>query len=190
MAYKVITPPSVEPVSVAELRVHRRLDALDTTENALIATCISAAREWIERYIGAAVAEQTVEIALDAYPTGPIELPGGAVSSVTSVKFFDSAGSEVTLSNLLYTLDDYSTPNWLLMAYGTTWPTTTYTNANAIKVRYVVGSGVCPAPVKAALLLLAGHLYENREEVSASQTFALPLGVKALLASYRVNLGF
>ena len=188
MAYKVITPPSVEPITVAEFRLHQRLDPDDTTEDTAIAGFISAAREWTELYLGFAVAEQTVELALDGYPDAAIALEGGPVSAVTSVKYIDASGVEQTLSNTLYALDDYSTPNWLTMAYGTYWPTT-YSVANALKVRYVIGSGTVPASIKAAMLLLAGHLYENREEVSSVQAYSVPMGVKALLTLHRVNMG-
>ncbi|RYE43965.1 MAG: hypothetical protein EOP24_26315 [Hyphomicrobiales bacterium] len=188
MAYKVITPPPVEPITVAEFRLHQRLDPDDTTENTAIEGFISAAREWTELYIGFAVAEQTVELALDAYPSGAVALEGGPVSAVTSVKYLDASGVEQTLSNALYALDDYSTPNWLTMAYGTYWPAT-YAAANALKVRYVIGTGTVAASIKAAMLLLAGHLYENREEVSSVQNYAVPMGVKALLSLHRVNMG-
>lgn len=44
--------------------------------------------------------------------------------------------------------------------------------------------------IKAAMLLILGHLHENREEVVTGTTAtALPSGAKALLFPYRVGLG-
>jgi predicted HD phosphohydrolase len=46
--------------------------------------------------------------------------------------------------------------------------------------------------IKAAVLLIAGHLYRNREDVISGQTAAavqLPLGSRALLQPYRVGMG-
>lgn len=44
--------------------------------------------------------------------------------------------------------------------------------------------------IRAAILLLAGHLYRNREEVVTGQTVAqLPVGAHALLWPYRVGIG-
>ncbi|WP_183027658.1 head-tail connector protein [Variovorax sp. UMC13] len=44
--------------------------------------------------------------------------------------------------------------------------------------------------IKAAILLILGHLHENREEVVTGTTATtLPIGAKALLSPYRVGLG-
>ena len=48
---------------------------------------------------------------------------------------------------------------------------------------------VMNASIKAAILLLAGHLYANREAVTQPQAFEVPWGVKTLLLPYRVNMG-
>ncbi|ANN78913.1 head-tail connector protein [Bordetella flabilis] len=46
--------------------------------------------------------------------------------------------------------------------------------------------------IKAAILLLLGHLYRNREDVISGQTAAavqLPMGSRALLQPYRIGMG-
>lgn len=56
-------------------------------------------------------------------------------------------------------------------------------------VRYRAGyaDGQVPAPIRHAILLLVGHLYENRMAVTAATAMgAMPLGVDALLSPYRV----
>lgn len=40
--------------------------------------------------------------------------------------------------------------------------------------------------IRAAILLLAGHLYENRIAVMEKQTYAVPMSVDYLLAPYRL----
>ena len=50
---------------------------------------------------------------------------------------------------------------------------------NAVKVRYV-GGDMKPA-VRAALLLIVGHLYANRESVSPGNLTVVPMGANALL---------
>jgi len=42
-----------------------------------------------------------------------------------------------------------------------------------------------PAPLMAAVLLLTGHLYENREASGTTPLAALPMGVDRLIAPYR-----
>lgn len=48
---------------------------------------------------------------------------------------------------------------------------------------------VVNSSVKAAALLILGHLYANREEVAATSVAKLPMGALNLLYPYRVGLG-
>jgi hypothetical protein len=48
------------------------------------------------------------------------------------------------------------------------------------------------APIKAAVLLFVGHLYNNREAVTMERLnmpMELPMGVKWLLGPYRIEMG-
>ena len=48
---------------------------------------------------------------------------------------------------------------------------------------------VINAPIRAAILLQCGHLYEHREAVSDKPTSALAMGVQYLLDPFRSSLG-
>jgi len=48
---------------------------------------------------------------------------------------------------------------------------------------------VTNAAIRAAVLLMAGHLFRNREAVTAENAKELPLGVTQLLWPHRVGLG-
>lgn len=198
MAYKIITAATTEPISLVEARNHLRVEPFGSPEvhpdDAQIEMFISAAREWCEQYTGRALAVQTIEMALDAFPDDDIELPLTPTTSITYVKYVNTAGSEITLSNDYYALDDYSKPNWLLLLQGYEWPETS-DGANSVKIKMVVGNTTSniPKPIKAAMLLIIGNLYENRQEdlVGGSRvTFnSLPLGVYNLLQPYRLEVG-
>ncbi|MBA7592232.1 hypothetical protein ES708_34410 [subsurface metagenome] len=61
------------------------------------------------------------------------------------------------------------------------------------KAGYIFGEGVIPAhliipePIKQALKLIIGHLYENREEVLVGKTaIRIPLSAESLLGPYRI----
>ena len=43
--------------------------------------------------------------------------------------------------------------------------------------------------IRAAVLLILGHLHANRETVTSQQTYALPVGSQSLLWPFRVGLG-
>lgn len=47
-----------------------------------------------------------------------------------------------------------------------------------------IGGGEWPAPVAHAILLLAGHFYNQREAVSSAQMHEVPCGLTALLLPY------
>ncbi len=183
MGYQVITPPT-EPVTLADARLHLRVT--DTAEDALIGVWITAAREACEHYTQRSIGSQTLELRLDEFPDGAIDLPRSPVTAITSLKYIDTNGTEQTLAPSAYTLDTFSHTSWVIRAYGTEWPET-LDAANVVRVVYVAGAATPPATVKAAMLLTIGHLYENRESVVIGQTaIELPLGVKALLDTVRV----
>jgi hypothetical protein len=46
-----------------------------------------------------------------------------------------------------------------------------------------------PAGVKAAILLMLGNLYENRESVANAQSYERPQSATYLLTPHRINMG-
>jgi uncharacterized phiE125 gp8 family phage protein len=183
MGVKVITP-ATQQITTAELRVQSRADPLDTTEDASFVGWLAGAVKLAQHETGRSIGTQTLELALDAFPTAcPIPLPSGPVTSITSIKYIDTAGIEQTLSSALYTLDDYGLQARAVLAYGAAWPATQVV-ANAVKVRYVAGD-LDPA-VKTALFLTVAHFYENREASTDLDLKELPLGAKQLLGTVKV----
>jgi uncharacterized phiE125 gp8 family phage protein len=174
MGLKVITPAS-DVLTLAQLRLHLRLISDPHPEDALLLANLAAAVQYCEHYTGRSIGEQTLELALDAFPSGPIELKQGPAISIESIKYLDSAGIEQTLSASAYTLDDYGLQHWAIAAGE--WPDTGG-YANAVKVRYVAGN--LPPAVQSALLLTVSDLYENRDQAELSR------GACALLDTVKV----
>ena len=180
MGVKVITPAAAA-IPTAELRAHCYALAAD---DAQLEGFLAAAQAYAEHYTGRAIGTQTLELALDSFPDGAIELPRGSVTGITSITYVDEAGVTQTISNTLYALDNYDALQcWAVPAVDTSWPTPGAV-ANAVKVRYVAGD-VTPA-VRAALLLTVGHLHANREASTPTAMQELPMGVKALLDTIKV----
>ena len=75
----------------------------------------------------------------------------------------DGFGQTIDASN--YTVDDKSRDGWVVPVAGFAWPPT-LAAINVVTVRFRAGNATVPAPLKHAVLLLAGHLYENREAVT------------------------
>lgn len=148
MALITITPPAVEPVSLAEVKDAGRIDG--TEFDAQIALLIPSIRLQAEHNLGRRLITQTVELVLDEFPCEDIDLLLPDVQSVTSVKYRDSTGTEQTYISTAYSLDSDSTPCWLLPV--TNWPSTG-DYANAVRIRYVVGYGPAAADVPANIRL-------------------------------------
>lgn len=213
---KVIVAPTEEPITIAQARAHLEAAAyedsdVDPIDDAMIEGWLGAAREMCEQFLGLSLARQTLEIAMDSFPTlaldggTAIELPRGPVLEV--VQIMTPADDEFTSDDVdsdeaadaavfadgevnpdQYTLDNYTNPN--RVAPVSSWPVIT-TATNAIKIRYLAGYGEdsdgepMPRAARAAILVTLAHLYANRGD----EAVELPPTALALLRPLRVRLG-
>lgn len=90
MTWVVATPPGAEPVTLAEARLHLKADDGVTADDTLITSLIVAARRHIEQVCERALMPQTWRVSLDAFPSGAIEVPGGLVRVIDSLKYVDT----------------------------------------------------------------------------------------------------
>jgi len=189
MALKLITPPATEPVSLAEVKTHLRVDITDDDD--LITALVVAAREYCEAFQNRAYITQTWELTLDEFPETPLVIPKPPLQSVSSVKYIDYEGTETVFDAANYIVDTSSEPGRLTLAYGVTWPTVTLQRLNGVKITFTAGYGDSasdvPQTVKQAILLLVGHWYENREaSLVGSVSREIEFAVHALLWPERV----
>lgn len=185
MHYKVITAVSTEPVTLAEARLQIKADS-DTSEDNLITGWITAVRQLAEQYTGRALAPQTLEVALDCFPSSQerIDLPMSPVTSITSIKYTDTAGVEQTISSSAYALSLYGDARSVAPTYGNYWPSTQDV-PDAVRIRYITGYAATPEVVKSALRLMIAWLNENRgSEIQPNDI--QPPAAKALLNTVKV----
>ena len=195
---KNITQPTEadEPVSIEDCRSHLEAQYyyesdVDPQDDHMILSWMIAAREYCEAFTGLIIARRTVEVALDDFPMEAIELPFAPLVSLTYIYAGDDSDSEV--SPLLYDVDDYSVPPRIVPV--TDWPTVTAAT-NLIKIRCVAGYGndsdslPLPFQLRAAILLILGHLYQNREDSTDKAISTIPTGADALMRPLRLRLGF
>lgn len=182
MGLKVITPVATEPVTLAEAKLHLRVD--HSTDDTLISSLISAAREECEHLLERALAPQTLRLSIDAFPADGIELPRPPVTSIESIQYVDTDGATQTLAGSDYYLDDEQEPSWVVPAYGVVWPDTR-DEANAVVVTYVAGYTDCPDVIRAWILLRVGTLYCTREADSDKPALPSPFADR-LLDRYRI----
>lgn len=197
MGLTLVTPPTIDPISLSEAKAHLRVAIAD--DDGLIAGYILAAREHIENETRRAFLTQTWDYTIDyCWPCERvggsykrrIVLPRPPVQSVTSITYIDLNGATQTLAANQYKLAKADTGEWFIEpAYGVTWPSVRNEMA-AVTVRFVAGYGAnpgdVPEPLRQAILLLIGHFYENREAVGAANLIELPFAVASLVFPYRV----
>lgn len=196
--------PTVEPVTLDQAKSHLRVESDD--DDALIATYIQAAREYVEQQTNRAVLQQTWRLSLDCFPQrlrcpvppgvslgtscrirGGILLPKPALIAVTSITYLDYTGSRQTLDPSMYSADA-GLPAMLAPAYGTYWPAAA-PQPGSVQVTYTAGYGstatAVPATVQLAVLVLTTQFYDNRDVVIVPGS-PTALTVDSLLASETV----
>jgi len=194
MKYNSVTRvagPAVEPLTVAEAKLHLRVDISD--DDAYIGTLITAAREWVENYLDRTLITTQLILRAAEFPTEELELArppmvasGTATAVVITYTLADT--TTATLSTALYRVDRTSTPGNVAPIINGTWPSDVIEDANAVAVTYYAGYGPTsasvPATIRHACLMLIGHWYESRSTVLVA-TISKPLefAVESLLAS-------
>jgi uncharacterized phiE125 gp8 family phage protein len=192
---------TVSMISIEDCRKHLRLTDDGNSPPAhydddLVLGLLSAAREFVEGYTGLALTPRTLEIQLDKFPLNEIMLPVAPLVSLVSVKYLDEDNIQQTVLNTDCVLDTFQRPGWLLPAVGITWPSALDV-VNAVAIRYNVGFSLrtdaqtlpLPKTLRVSVLLLLGHLYENREQSTEASLQEIPLGIQSLCDLYKIRKG-
>ncbi len=159
---KRLTPPTEEPVTVGEAKLHARID--EDADNAAVMGFIKAARELAETYTRKAFVTQTWQMFLDDFPAcSEIELPRPPLSSVTHVKAYDDADAATVFASSNYFVDTATQPGRLVLRDAASWPDAERV-ANAVEVQFIAGTTVdlVPQAIKQGIFNLVAWLYEHR----------------------------
>jgi uncharacterized phiE125 gp8 family phage protein len=191
MSTRVITPPTVEPVDIEEMKLHLRVR--DGADDTLIKAQMIAAREYCEEHLRRTLVETEREYYSDRFPSSEILLPMPNLLSVSEVAFQDPATGIYDTSLVEGTdfeVDTISVPGVVFPSYGLSWPSARLTR-NSVRITYKSGygstAGSVPGAIRAAIRLLVSNLYENREPTAMTAIVqAVPFTVKALLGPYRL----
>lgn len=181
MSLELIAPPAAEPVALAEMKAHLKIEHSD--EDALIAGFAAAARRAVEARGGLALIAQGWRLTLGRPPQGAIALPRSPVFALDGVFLLAKGGAAEPVDPTLY---DYEIgPRGRLVLSGVSWPARL---VGAVRVDFTAGwagASSVPEELKLAVKMLAAHFYENREGAAAERVFATPLAVDALIAPWR-----
>ena len=184
MTYALITPPVAEPLTLAEIKAHLRIDG--SAEDGLLTGLIKVAREHLERTTGLALISQGWRLYLDCWPqSGVLEISRGPVVSIEAVHAFDELGEESEVALAGHVLDGLCRPARLWLRES---PVARQA-INGIEVDFTAGFGESGADVpdtlKRAMLVHAAHCYEFRGAVPIEmQPASVPEGYDLLVAPF------
>ncbi len=205
---QIATQPTLEQITLEQARLHLRLDSYgsppETADDQWILDTIPAAREWCEFYSGRSLAPQVIDLILPRFPHAwfdqswdHIPLPMGPIAGVESITYLDDTGVSTVADLTTYVVDVSSDIGYVYPVINTSWPTT-QARPNAVRIRYHAGYTTVgespndmplPKRFRSAMLLVLGHLYENRENTTELSLDMLPLGAQSLMDGMRLRLG-
>lgn len=211
---KLVTGPTVWPVSANELGAHLRLNQSGGSypEEALLLDLIKGATEFAETETGLVMLEQTWAHYLDEVPVTSdglgwwdgvrdgaigqehprfLELTKGPLISITSIKSIDDADDEHTFDPDNYYADTVSRPGRVVLRDSVVWPTN-IRSVNGLVVTYKAGFGTTAANVpfqlRQAIKVIAAHWYENREGLTMDlSAMNVPGSAWDILGKYKVR---
>ena len=157
--------PTLSVVTVDEAKAHLR----DTSNenDGQIALYIEAATEEAEQYLGRGLLTQTWKAVLDHF-TNEIPLPMAApLQSVTSVKYYDTDGTQQTLATTYYDTDTLARPGKVVLKPEQSWPSLQSERRNGrVEIIYVVGwtdASLVPERIKQGIRQYVAYLELDRD---------------------------
>ncbi|WP_425071044.1 head-tail connector protein [Sagittula sp. S175] len=172
---------------VAALKEHLRLGSgfsETDLQDAVLASFLRAALAAIEARTSKALIQRGFVVTFEDWQERTVQkLPIAPIAAVTEITLVDGFGAAQTVAPSAYRLvKDNFAPK--LRSVGT-FPSVP--KDGAIEVRFQAGYGATfdavPADLQQAVLLLAAHYYEYRDETALSQG-CMPFGVTSLIARY------
>jgi uncharacterized phiE125 gp8 family phage protein len=187
MTYAQTTPPSAEPLTLAEVKAHLRLDGNE--EDALLTSLIRTAREHLERETGLCLMSQGWRLYLDHWPKdGVIPISKSPVQAIQTVIVYAADGSAAEVSLEDHLLDRAGRPARLWLKN----PPTPGQAVNGIEIDFAAGYGEAgtdvPDTLKRAMSIHIGHMFAFRGVVSPeNQPAGIPDGYERLIGSFRMR---
>jgi len=205
MGLSVITPPSSEPVTLAELRAQLKSDSTD--DDTYVSALGVAARESVESFTRRALMLQTLLLTrrsfydkdaprsllreLGCRRAGPlsVQLPRPELHDVEWVKYYDTDNVLQTLDASKYHIVTDEISGRIELAYGESWPDV-YSRPDAVQIQYIAGwetADDVPQALKLAIQQTVVDWYELRGSLALGTIVnKLPTHLETILWQYRV----
>lgn len=163
------TYPSALPITLHAIKDHLAIENDETAFDDLLADYIRAAAAYLQAECHVTLISTTYVAYWDNWPESDVlKVPLWPVSSITSLKYLNTAGVETTISGLQ--TDLISCPCRVRQAASSTgWPSLQTDTLNRVRLTFVAGYGtderLIPDMIKHALKMMVAHWFRNRETV-------------------------
>lgn len=170
------TAPVNDPVTLEEVKEHIHVDFND--EDARIADFIKGATQRLDGRdgsLGRCLVTQTWNLTLDRFAS-EIAIPLPPCQSIDAITYVDPDGVTQTLAPSEYQAFALGTVEGAKVrpAYGKSWPTIRNV-PEAVTITFTAGFGDdpedIPEPIRTAIKMRVGHLFEHRESVVIGSGF-------------------
>lgn len=183
MTTTILTPPTAEPLSLADIKAQLKIDTYD--EDDLLASLITTARQHLEAETGLCLMTQSLRLYLDDWPASEvIHLPKAPVQTIDTVTVYDENGNAVQASLQDHLLDGQARPARLWLRN----PPLPGRPINGIEIDFTAGYSTAtevPDTLRRAMSLHVATMYAYRGVVApGDQPAALPLGYDRLIAPF------
>jgi len=161
MKYKIVTPASSLPVSVADMKTHLRETSSDM--DSLIEGYIEAAVQLFEQRTNKAIMPQTWKLTLqDTEVKEKVTIYKYPILGFSSITYYDADNASQSLTN---SQDDYISyvdgrPGSLIFDD----PPTTYVRDDAMTITFLAGYETIPNDVLLAIKMLVWRMYVHPDD--------------------------
>ena len=188
MSAILLTPPSIEPVTLADAKHFLRIEHDDDDD--VIEALVAAARAHVEARTRRALINQTWRLTRDVWPAaGRLPILPVPLREVTAVGIYRDDGMLQMLDIDMFHIDTVSAPAILAFQRGALPAPGRISGGIEIDIQVGYGDAAedVPAPLRQAIRLLVAHWYENRGLIAASgEVASMPVSVSSMIAPFRV----
>tara|TARA_B110000914_G_C15497186_1_gene463891 strand:+ start:491 stop:1054 length:564 start_codon:yes stop_codon:yes gene_type:complete len=176
-------PDAINVVSLTVAKSHLRVEHTD--DDALITSLITAAQEMVQKYTGTFLQRTAVNFYSDTF-MDYMDLHAGPSVTLTAVQYKNTSDVTITVPTTGYQIDGKSYPARLRM---TSAPKLIKDELNAVTIQSQSGYETAnrPQALISAMLLIIGHLYENRQDVTRFKQYEIPMASQFLMEPYRLK---
>lgn len=163
----ITTPPVANLLNLADVKAYLRIDADSTHEDTLLNNLMLVATEQVLERTGRALLTTVFSLQIDSFRD--VEIPKPPLISIDSVTYYDSAGSQQTLSSSKYELHQGEEP--AVLEFLEDLPDLETNRTLPITINFTAGYGASaddvPESIKTYSKMIVGDLFDGARALSS-----------------------